>query len=90
MPPVGFETTIPASARPQTYSLDRAATGIDAENIIGIKWVNLMFLYGQFKILKASLSKQKFPVVYTLYDALNLLHGNFIIINFAYFKIVMF
>jgi hypothetical protein len=28
MPPVGFEATIPASARPQTYALDRAATGI--------------------------------------------------------------
>jgi hypothetical protein len=28
MPPVGLEPTIPASARPQTYALDRAATGI--------------------------------------------------------------
>jgi hypothetical protein len=28
MPPVGFEPTIPASARPQTYALERAATGI--------------------------------------------------------------
>jgi hypothetical protein len=28
MPPVGFEPTIPASVRPQTYALDRAATGI--------------------------------------------------------------
>jgi hypothetical protein len=28
MPPVGFEPTIPASARPHTYALDRAATGI--------------------------------------------------------------
>jgi hypothetical protein len=28
MPPVGFEPTIPASARPQKYDLDRAATGI--------------------------------------------------------------
>jgi hypothetical protein len=28
MPPVGFEPTIPASARPQTHALDRAATGI--------------------------------------------------------------
>jgi hypothetical protein len=28
MPPVGFEPTIPASTRPQTYALDRAATGI--------------------------------------------------------------
>jgi hypothetical protein len=28
MPPVGFEPAIPASAGPQTYALDRAATGI--------------------------------------------------------------
>jgi hypothetical protein len=28
MPPVGFKPTIPASARPQTYALDRKATGI--------------------------------------------------------------
>jgi hypothetical protein len=28
MPPVGFETTIPVSERPQTDALDRAATGI--------------------------------------------------------------
>jgi hypothetical protein len=28
MPPVGFETTIPANAWPQTYALDSAATGI--------------------------------------------------------------
>jgi hypothetical protein len=28
MPPGGFEPTIPASARPQTHALERAATGI--------------------------------------------------------------
>jgi hypothetical protein len=28
MPPAGFETAIPASKRPQTHVLDRAATGI--------------------------------------------------------------
>jgi hypothetical protein len=28
MPPVGFDPTIPANALPQTYALDRAATGI--------------------------------------------------------------
>ena len=28
MPPAGFEPTIPASVRPQTHALDRAATGI--------------------------------------------------------------
>jgi hypothetical protein len=27
MPPVGFETTISAGERPQTYALDRATTG---------------------------------------------------------------
>ena len=27
MPPVGFEPTTPAGERPQTYALDRAATG---------------------------------------------------------------
>jgi hypothetical protein len=26
MPPVGFETTVSADERPQTYALDRAAT----------------------------------------------------------------
>ena len=30
MPPVGFEPTISAGERPQTYALDRAATGIDS------------------------------------------------------------
>jgi hypothetical protein len=28
MTPLGFEPTIPASVRPQTYALDRAATAI--------------------------------------------------------------
>ena len=30
MPSVGFEPTIPAGERPQTYALDRAATGTGA------------------------------------------------------------
>jgi hypothetical protein len=35
MPPVGFEPTVPASAGPQTYALDGAATGIGlAFNIV--------------------------------------------------------
>jgi len=33
MRPVGFEPTIPAGERPQTYALDRAATGTDTGNI---------------------------------------------------------
>ena len=34
MPPVGFEPTIPASDRPQTHALDRAATWISGEKKI--------------------------------------------------------
>ena len=33
MPPVGFEPTISAGKRPQTYTLDRAATGTGTEEI---------------------------------------------------------
>jgi uncharacterized membrane protein YagU involved in acid resistance len=39
MPPVGFEPTIPASARPQIYALDRAAIGI------GIIIIHLLFSF---------------------------------------------
>jgi len=35
MPPAGFEPTISAGERPQTYALDRAGTGTD--NKIAIK-----------------------------------------------------
>ena len=41
MPPLGFEPTISAGERPQTYALDRAATGtgmvmlIRHENVLG-------------------------------------------------------
>jgi len=31
MPPVGFEPKISTDERPQTYALDRAATGIDTK-----------------------------------------------------------
>ena len=33
MPPVGFEPTILAGERPQTYALDRAATGTGIDDI---------------------------------------------------------
>ena len=32
MPPTGFEPAVPASERPQTHALDRAATGISLLN----------------------------------------------------------
>ena len=34
MPPVGFELTISAGKRPQTYALDRAATGTGISNYL--------------------------------------------------------
>ena len=40
MPPVGFEPTISAGERPQTYGLDRAATGTGDRILLGK--VNIM------------------------------------------------
>jgi hypothetical protein len=37
MPRAGFEQAIPATERPQTYALDRAATGIDGGMILAGK-----------------------------------------------------
>jgi hypothetical protein len=34
MPPAEFEPAIPASERPQTHALDRAAIGIGCENTL--------------------------------------------------------
>jgi len=34
MPPVGFEPTISAGERPQTYVLDRAATGTGGHDVL--------------------------------------------------------
>jgi len=50
MTSVGFEPTISAGERPQTYALDRAATGTGITptiaNIIGIKlYYNCFFLF---------------------------------------------
>jgi hypothetical protein len=34
VPTVGFESTVSAEERPQTYALGRAATGIDTDNLL--------------------------------------------------------
>jgi hypothetical protein len=39
MPPVGFESTIPASERSQTHALDRATTGIGRIDILIYKYI---------------------------------------------------
>ena len=54
MPPVGFETTISAGERPQTYALERAATGtgftLCGQYIIYTLWNNhwTQFLFAFF------------------------------------------
>ena len=51
MPPLGFESTISASERPQTHALDRAATEIGI-----ITHLNIKYLIGLYiKIILASL-----------------------------------
>jgi hypothetical protein len=40
IPPVGFEPTIPASDRPHTHTIDRAATGIGPIKIMFLNKLN--------------------------------------------------
>ena len=58
MPPVGFEPTISAGERPQTYALDRAATGtgiLTPMAIANIILKRMKHIYRAFKIqLKAA------------------------------------
>ena len=47
MPPVGFEPTVSAGERTQTYALDRAATGTDAlKDINQVKYTAVRFASG--------------------------------------------
>ena len=47
MPPVGFEPTISAGKRPQTYALDRAATGTGTFKEHATLFTNQCFLGGK-------------------------------------------
>ena len=53
MPPVGFETTVPASKRSQTHSLDRADVGIGVAIIIKQNVLILRVLYLTFSACTA-------------------------------------
>jgi hypothetical protein len=51
MPPVGFEPTILASARPQTFALDRTAAGIGlvaSSGVISVYTMLDLFMVGSF------------------------------------------
>ena len=47
MPPVGFEPTVSAGERPETYALDRAATGTGTTGIGLIFYVFFTLGYNQ-------------------------------------------
>jgi len=44
MPPVGFEPTIPASERPQTYALGRAVNGTGVANYTVLSYPNVIII----------------------------------------------
>jgi hypothetical protein len=56
MPPAGFEPAVPASRRPQTDALDRAATGI-CRNLITVHYVSTYFEKYSNKIILRSNGK---------------------------------
>jgi hypothetical protein len=68
MPWVGFEPTIPASARPQTYGLERAATGIG-------QFRYLLYLIKDFKLLHVSPLEHKLNTNCIYKYAFNLSHS---------------
>ena len=77
MPPAGFKPTISAGERPQTYALDRAATGtgiyiyiytvrkVSTHQTITFIHYMLQLLHLPFKILVVSLCTTNFSVQYT-------------------------
>ena len=53
MRPVGFEPTISAAERPQTYALDRAATGTGS-CIVLLQDITIKYRRGMFLVLSES------------------------------------
>ena len=65
MPLVGFKPTISAGERPQTYALDRAATGADHIYII----INVIIIT---KVHHKILNKQKLIIIIIIYSWLHI------------------
>jgi hypothetical protein len=61
---VGFEPTISAPKRPQTYALDRAATGIGLRFVILIKFDTIIFvLYNKLELTGGFFMYRKTAVI---------------------------
>jgi hypothetical protein len=58
-----FEPTIPASARPQTYALDRAATGIGSDTRTGdVMMIGLLVPLSNSHITRVNISQELMEV----------------------------
>ena len=57
MPPVGFEPTISACERPQTYSLDRAATGTCKADSIVVETKKSVRLWPNYNLSQLTVLK---------------------------------
>ena len=64
MPPVGFEPTISAGERPQTYALDRAATGTGDNSRLCICNITINTWH---KILETNLSNGKKKIMFVFH-----------------------
>ena len=75
MPPVGFEPAIPASERPQTYALDRSATGTGTQ--YGYCHINV-FNYLQslfYRLLWTKFHTNRTKVYFCIFSFLNFQFG---------------
>ena len=77
MPPAGLKPAVPASRRPQTYALLRAASGIGKEVLVGDKWSEAMIqgrkkltdeLIGPQKVRKMNTVSKKTDLFFMLFD----------------------
>ena len=80
MRPAEFEPTIPASERPQTRVLDRAATGVGASSLLGPNthlstlFSNTISLHSSFNITFAKERKQYLVIHFSSLFSLNIVH----------------
>ena len=63
MSPVGLERTISAGERPQTYALDRAATGTGKEDITFLFKISSIDIHEVYRRLRGRTVSEKLPKI---------------------------
>jgi len=54
MPPVGFEPTISAGERPQTYALDGAANGTGTLVVLSVFYLRIYVLFSVMSLVNSN------------------------------------